>query len=45
LAELTAEHSVHVGSGAKFANAKAGQFLAHGSYEEFGVCHNLTIIS
>ena len=45
LAELTSEHGVDVGGGAKFANAKAGQFLAHGSNEEFGVCHNFTIIS
>ena len=45
LAELPSEHGVDGGGGTKFANAKAGELLAHGSDEEFGVCHNLNIIS
>jgi hypothetical protein len=45
LAELSSEHGIHIGGGAKFANAKTGQFLAHRGNEEFRVCHNFTIIS
>ena len=40
LSQLAAEHGVDIGGGPEFANAEVGQFLAHGSNEEFGVCHN-----
>ena len=45
LSELSSDDGVDFCSGAKLANAEAGQLLAHGGNEEFGVCHNLTIIS
>ena len=45
LAELTSQHGVDIGGGPEFANAKTGQLLTHGGNEEFGVCHNSTIIA
>jgi hypothetical protein len=45
LFKLSSEYRIDIGRGAKFANAEAGQFLAHRGYEEFWVCHNLNIIS
>jgi hypothetical protein len=45
LAQLAAKHGIHFSRGAELADTEIGQFLTHGRNEEFGVCHNLTIIA